>query len=182
MQHSSMKYGPVPSALDLASDTIDLIPRETTPAQMPYAWLIEINPRPPGIQETAAVESTYGVDYWGIALLAALRDHRRLAALAHPFRNGPQYWCEMIFIPVTSGGIFASDDVSADLVQRQPDLAKHISKSFCLLRRGDVVPSPLSGITAWVAYFIVFSRVSREHLLVLSADIRRESRFSIVAH
>lgn len=179
VQHSLMEYGPVLSTPNSTSDAIDLVPQQTRPLQKPSAWLIEINPRPPGIQETAAVESTYGVDYWGIGLLACRRDYTRLHALAQPFRQGPQYWCEMIFIPVTTGGRFESDDVCADLVHRRPDLAKHISKSFCFLRRGDVVPAPESGITAWVAYFIVFSRISREHLLAVSADVRRETRFTV---
>lgn len=176
-----MEYGAVAaSATNTTSELIDLIPRLSAPTQKPRAWLIEINPRPPGIQETAAVESTYGVDYWGIGLLAGLRDHSRLSALAHPFQQGPQYWCEIVFIPVISGGRFESDDVCVDLMQRRPDLANYISKYFCFLRRGDVVPAPESGITVWVAYFVVFSRIGREHLLQITNAVRRETRFTVV--
>lgn len=180
VQHSFMEYGVVATDPTTKTEIIDLVPRRTAPTKKPYAWLIEINPRPPGIQETAAVESTYGVDYWGIGLLASLRDYPRLSALAHPFHQGPQYWCEMVFIPVTVGGRFESDDVCIDLKQRRPDLAQHISKHFCFLRRGDTVPAPESGITTWVAYYIVFSRASREHLLGLTEAVRRETMFTIV--
>ncbi|KAL3477163.1 hypothetical protein BJX99DRAFT_226480 [Aspergillus californicus] len=179
VQNSSMEYGSVRNP-HTTSEVIDLIPRSTRPTKDPYAWLIEINPRPPGIQETAAVQSVYGVDYWGLGLLSSVRDHERLRALSHPFTQGPQYFCEMVFIPVESGGRFESDDVCADLASRRPDLARHISKSFCFLKRGDVVRAPESGITAWVAYYVVFSRVSREHLLGVTAEVRRETRFTVV--
>ncbi|KAL4907686.1 hypothetical protein BDW74DRAFT_189132 [Aspergillus multicolor] len=180
VQNSSMEYATIASNPPTKSKIIDLIPRLSVLSEPPSAWLIEINPRPPGIQETAAVECTYGIDYWGIGLLACLRDHARLSALAHPFASGPQYWCEMVFIPVTSGGRFDSDDVCVDLMQRRPDLARHISRSFCFLRRGDVVPDPESGITSWVAYYVAFSRVGRAHLLALTGEIRRETTFTVV--
>jgi len=187
VQNSSMEYGPVVSpasssnpAFEPGDNIIDLMPHGTPPTAPPLAWLIEINPRPPGIQETAAVESTYGIDYWGIGLLASLRDHARLRSLSSPFAQGPQYHSEMVFIPVSRGGIFDSDDACLDLIERRPDLGRHISKSFCFLKKGDRVPAPEEGITVWVAYFVVFSRVGREHLLGVTREIRRETRFSIV--
>jgi biotin carboxylase len=182
VHHSTMEY-----TASRINGIVDLYPRSTSAAaaaaaaEPPSAWLIEINPRPPGIQETAAVEATYGIDYWGISLVAALRDHERLRMLAQPFRQGAQYWCEMVFVPVTNGGIFDSDDVCVELMQRRPDLAAHISTSFCFLKRGDKVTAfEEAGVTLWVAYFVVFSRASREHLLELTATVRRETRFKIV--
>jgi hypothetical protein len=86
----------------------------------------------------------------------------------------------MIFIPVESGGRFESDNVCADLARRRPDLARHISKSFCFLNRGDAVPALESGIMVWVAYYVVFSRVGREHLLGLTAKMQREIRFIVI--
>ncbi|KAL2841447.1 ATP-grasp domain-containing protein [Aspergillus pseudoustus] len=187
VQNSSVEYGPVLSPASSSSPSfepedniIDLIPRDIPPTAPPSTWLIEINPRPPGIQETAAVENTYGIDYWAIGLLASLRDHARLRSLSYPFAQGPQYHSEMVFIPVSRGGIFDSDDVCLDLIERRPNLGKYISKSFCFLKKGDKVPAPEEGITVWVAYFIVFSRVGREHLLGVTREIRRETWFSIV--
>ncbi|KAL3448488.1 ATP-grasp domain-containing protein [Aspergillus insuetus] len=183
VQNSSVEYGVISSSSSsdtAANPIIDLIPCSTPVNEKPSAWLIEINPRPPGIQETAAVESTYGIDYWGIGLLSALRDHARLRSLSHPFLQGPQYWSEMVFIPVTRGGIFDSDDVCADLIERRPDLGKHVSRSFCFLKRGDIVVGPEEGVTGWVAYFVVFSRVSRAELLRLSREIRAEVSIRVV--
>ncbi|RAK99512.1 ATP-grasp enzyme fsqD [Aspergillus ibericus CBS 121593] len=150
VQHFSMEYG------QLAPDTtlVDLIPRPNPTGKNPSVWLIEINPRFPGIQETAAVESAYGVDYCAIGLLAGLGDHERLRALAHPFQQRP--------LPIS--GIFDSDDVCAELKQRRPDLAKQISRCACFAKRGDKVYGPESGINSWVAYFNVFSRTSRQHV------------------
>ncbi len=55
--------------------------------QAPTWWLIEINPRSLGVQAADAVESTYGIDYIGLELVAALRNKRRLRALSRPFAN-----------------------------------------------------------------------------------------------
>ncbi|KAH0556811.1 hypothetical protein GP486_005402, partial [Trichoglossum hirsutum] len=90
--------------------TMDLSYRQTPPRAVPSAWLIEINPRPPGIQASDAVASTYGIDYFGLGLLFALADKERARALSHPFRSGPQYWCEIVFIPVEHGGVFDSNN------------------------------------------------------------------------
>jgi hypothetical protein len=89
---------------------------------VPSSWLIEINPRPPGIQVTDAVEGIYGIDYVGLGLLFPLNDKEWARALSHSFINGPQYWCEMFFIPVEKGGTFDSDDVCGELKERRPVL------------------------------------------------------------
>ncbi|KAL7929915.1 ATP-grasp domain-containing protein [Trichoderma chlorosporum] len=173
MENSSMEYVTKNGVLDLAE--------RTTPAKgAPYTWLIEVNPRPPGIQASEAVRHTYGLDYFGLALLFALDDKERVRQLSHPFAQGHQYWCEMVFIPVEKGGVYESGDVCAELFARRPDLAASVSGSFCFLRKGDAVQDPAGGVNSWVAYFNVFSRESREHLLELGEEIRREVKFSIV--
>lgn len=146
----------------------------------PSSWLIEINSRPPGKVASDAVEITYGIDYVGLGLLFPLNDKERIKALTHPFAHGPQYWCQAVCIPVEEGGIFDSDNVCDELRQRRPDLAQHLSVSVCCFSRGDVVPSPSSGITAWIAWLNVFSRVGRAHLLEVSECIRQEIRYSII--
>lgn len=154
--------------------------RDTSKLTTPSSWLIEINPRPPGKMATDAVESTYGIDYVSLGLLFSLNDKERIRALSHPFIQGSQYWCQAIFIPTEKGGVFDSDDVCDELQQRRPDLAQYVSISACLFRRGELVPSPMTGITAWIAYFTVFSRVGRGHLLEISESIRQEIRYSII--
>lgn len=173
VENSSMEYATKTNVLDLT--------QRSAPAKgAPSAWLIEVNPRPPGIQASDAVRHTYGVEYFGIALLFALTDKHRVKPLCHPFAQGPQYWCEMVFIPVENGGVYDSGNVCLELLDRRPDLAQSISACFCFLKRGDRVPDPMSGINSWVAYFNVFSRESRAHLLDLADCVRREVRFSIV--
>ena len=162
------------------NDVLDLAERAESAPGTPSAWLIEVNPRPPGIQASEAVKHTYGLEYFGIALLFALNDKQRAKQLSHPFAQGPQYWCEMLFIPVEKGGVYESGDVCAELFDRRPDLARYVSRSFCFLKKGDRVQDPTSGVNAWVAYFNVFSRESRAHLLQIAEAIRRDVTFSIV--
>ncbi|KAJ5376247.1 hypothetical protein N7509_013133 [Penicillium cosmopolitanum] len=173
MENSSMEYG-------THNNILDLTERSTPAKVVPSAWLIEVNPRPPGIQESEAVRHTYGVDYFGLALLFGLNDRHRIKQLSDPFVQGPQYWCEMVFIPVDRGGVFTSGDVCAELFSRRPDLVDFVSKCFCFLHLGDKVPDPGTGVNAWVAYFNVFSRESRAHLLEIAECVRKEVKFCIL--
>ncbi|ORY16985.1 ATP-grasp domain-domain-containing protein [Clohesyomyces aquaticus] len=172
LENSSMEYATKKGIFDLTERTV--------PAWgAPSSWLIEVNPRPPGIQESAAVKYTYGVDYFGLGLLFALNDKSRARQLSHSFVKGPQYWCEMVFIPVEQSGVYESGDVCAELFDRRPDLAHQVSDCFCFLKKGAIL-SVDGGVNSWVAYFIVYSRESRTHVLELSETIRREVKFSIV--
>ena len=173
IKDSTMEYVLQDGILDLEHCKA---PRQVAPS----AWLLEINPRPPGIQASDAVAGTYGIDYWGLGLLFALNDKERARALSHPFANGPQYWCEIVFVPVEFGGTFDSDDVCDDLLQRRPDLALHVSEALCFFKRGEQVPSPKSGLNAWIAYFNVYSRTSRAHVLRIAEEVRNEIRFSVI--
>lgn len=172
LENSSMEYA-------MKDGVFDLVERSVPVKEAPSAWLIEVNPRPPGIQESSAVKFTYGIDYFGLGLLFALDEKDRVKQLAHPFEQGAQYWCEMVFIPVEQGGVFESGDVCAELFERRPDLADHVSECFCFLKKGATL-SMNEGVNAWVAYFIVYSRESRAHVLELGETIRREVRFTIV--
>jgi hypothetical protein len=147
-------------------------------AATPSTWLIEINARPPGVIGSEPAEGTYGVDYVGLGFLFGLNDRERIKALSHPFIQGPQYWSQTVLIPVDRGGVFDSDNVCDELLQRKPDLAQYIAHSMCYWKRGDIVPSIT--FSAWVAHFVVFSRVGRRHLLEVSETIREEVRYSII--
>lgn len=96
VESSSMEYR-LNSLLDLHS-------RQTGDAWSstphPTPWLIETNPRPPGMKGTQIIESTYGIDYWVLSLLIALNDKQRVRALSRPFKHGPQCTAVMVFIPV----------------------------------------------------------------------------------
>ncbi|KAK2761660.1 Carnosine synthase 1 [Arachnomyces sp. PD_36] len=169
---------------DETSGLVDLGPKKATPIERPTAWLIEINPRPPGVQALLASAYTYGVDYIGISLCFALQRKEAAKALSVPFNyervgNGAQYWCEVVFIPVVKGGIFESDNVCAELQERRPDLAKYVSKSHCFFQRGDTVTDPSSGLLNWIAYYLVFSLESRAHVLKVAASVRNETKFLV---
>lgn len=182
VQNSRVNYRAVDGIVDLypAEDT-------STPSRIPdivpKAWLIEINPRPPGMKGTEIIESTWGVDYWSLALLMALRDDARIRALSLPFVSGPQYTCIMVFIPTDYDverceGIFDSDDIVAELFERRPDLALTVSKAGCLVHRGQRIAHPSNGYNSFLAYFNVYSRNGRETALRLANAIRSEVRFS----
>lgn len=181
VEHSSVDYYTTEDGL------LDLHPRHdtasTTP-ESPAAWLIEINPRPLGMTGAHIVESTYGIDYWGLAMLIAVGDKSRARALSQPFKDGPQYTCVMVFIsadyPPSRQGIFDSDDICAELKARRPDLAKQISRCACLVKRGQRVLHPSSGINTFLAYFNVFSRTSRKEALDFARQVREEVRFSFI--
>jgi hypothetical protein len=165
VENSMMEYATVDGVLDL-------IERVSPPRAAPASWLIEVNPRPPGIQASEAVRYTYGVDYFGLALLFALEDKDRVRRLSHTFASGPQYWCEMVFIPAEKGGVYESGDICKEILARKPELRDHVSGSFCFLNKGDKVYDPSTGINSWVGYFNVISRESREDLLRIGDVVR----------
>ncbi|KAM5470785.1 hypothetical protein MauCBS54593_003829 [Microsporum audouinii] len=178
IEHSSVEYTSQDGVLKLTPVANKSI------TQPPKPWLIEINPRPPGMTASQITESTYGIEYWGLAVLSAVRDKARVRALSQPFKYGAQYTCVMAFIPAdfpsTCEGIFDSDDICADLISRRPDLAKNISRCACFIKRGQKVPHPNSGQNTFMAYFNVFSRAGREEALNLARQIRQEVRYSFV--
>lgn len=145
----------------------------------PSAWLLEINARPPGLQASWASRATYGIDFWGLSLCFAMGETSTARALSVPFASNHQYWCQIVFIPVPRGGVFESDDICQELIQRHPELAGNISRSLCFFAKGDHVPDPSSGILTWVAYYLVISRKSRRDLMEVAQLVRRETRFII---
>lgn len=176
VQNSSVKYRS-------ENGIIDFVVAEGE-VEEPKAWLIEINPRPLGMTGSQIVESTYGIDYWGLALLLGADDKERVRALSQPYKSGPQYTCVMVFIPVdypiSCEGIFDSEDICADLKIRRPDLAKHISRCACLIKRGQRVPHPSTGRNTFLAYFNVFSREGRQQALELAKQVREETRYEFI--
>lgn len=176
VQYSSVEYK--------SQDGITELVAAEKQTRDPEAWLIEINPRPLGMTGSYIVESTYGIDYWGLALLLGVGDKERVRALSQPYKLGPQYTCVMVFIPVeypaSRRGIFDSDDICADLKSRRPDLAKQISRCACLLKRGEKVPHPSTGRNTFLAYFNVFSREGRQAALELAKQVREEVRYSFI--
>ncbi|KAI0545847.1 hypothetical protein F4679DRAFT_559530 [Xylaria curta] len=182
IEHSSVGYRQENGVLDLAPLVVNG-DGMTGRSKEPTPWLLEINARAPGAMVTEVIESTWGVDYWGLALLFALGDKPRIRALSKPYKRGPQYTGVMVFIsadydPSCCEGIFDSDDICAELFARRPDLAKHVTKSGCTATKGQRIPHPSTGANTFIAYLDVFSRVSRREALELAAEVREEVRFA----
>lgn len=171
IQNSRMRYQYVNGTLDLHDRM------EMRLMGKPSVFLLEVNARCPNMVCTYATAKTYGVNYYAMHLLLAMKDNERLRALSQPYSNGPQYNCEIAMVPVTKGGRFASEDPCQELEERCPALMANVSKSGCLFKRGDIVPDPSSGILTWIAFFLVFSRISREDVLEKAEHIRSQFRY-----
>ncbi|KAM3420964.1 hypothetical protein BST61_g4196 [Cercospora zeina] len=161
-----------------------LLPRFEPGSKAPSCFLMDCNIRPPGLNSSDVVETTWGVDYWALLLTIPLRDEQRVRALAQPYRKGPQYFADMIFVSAvfdaSKEGIYQSGNVTEELKLRRPDLARHISKALTYKRKGDRIPHPTTGTNTFLAYLNVFSRESREHVLHVATQVRKEINESIV--
>lgn len=173
VENSAMEY-------TTRNGVMELFPRVTPAGARPTTWLIEVNPRPSGIMVSVATKHTYGIDYWGLGLLFGLDDRQRVRQLSRQFAQGPQYWCEAVWIPVEKGGTYDTEDACGELFERRPDLREFVSWHANYFVRGAQVPDPSSGINSWVAHINVFSRKSRAHLLEIGQTVREEFRFSVV--
>ncbi|KAI0479662.1 hypothetical protein F4859DRAFT_443823 [Xylaria cf. heliscus] len=176
-----------------AGGVVDLQPRQcnnpTTKGNnepttvVPTPWIIEVNPRPPGLFASQTPVSVYGIDYWGISLLLGAGDKVRAAALSRPFMKGAQNHTVLVMIRAefdpTSQGIFDSDDVCAELLTRHPEFKDHLGRYGCLLKRGQRIPHPRDGKNTFVAYMNVFSRTSRQEALDIAEKVRKEVKYKI---
>ena len=174
VRNSSEQYGISNGIFDLEriAERHDIEP--------PSCSLIEVNPRIPGIMGTEAVRNMYGVDYFALHLLSAVQDKERTAALSQPFRDGPQFWSNVVFIIPDRGGILASGDIGGELKERCPDLWQNITSYSCCFEKGQLVPDPAADEVPWLAWFVVFSRVGRRDLLEISQRLKLEVRYDLL--
>ena len=158
----------------------------------PSVFLIEINARTPGHQESFAVEFTYGIDYYALYMLLALlppplvripkhprirneKDPKpelaRLHALSHAFLAHIQYPTNIVFIPAIRGGTF---DSAKPLPQSLMNFIPHYR---ILMKKGQIIQDPeVAGRWPFVAYFIVMAKLvgkdGREQVRVLGERVR----------
>ncbi|OGM49022.1 hypothetical protein ABOM_003074 [Aspergillus bombycis] len=106
---------------EMLGRAMDLIERPLPDSQEPSVFLVEINPRTPGHQESFAVEYTYGIDYYALYTLLALGQLpesfgkgnipdpalNALERLRCPLPEMIQYPTNIAFVPVSRGGTFA---------------------------------------------------------------------------
>ncbi|TEY60785.1 hypothetical protein BOTCAL_0176g00120 [Botryotinia calthae] len=137
----------------------------------PTVFILEVNPRPPGMRTHTAIARTYGVSYRSIALLTALEDHERLRALAVPFVGGAQYDMQVLFIAAQKGGVYQSGDVCSAILEREPQLSGHVKQSMGFLHNGQEVPDP-RGRTTGIACFWIASRGGRRETRFISEKIQ----------
>ena len=174
VRNSSMQYGISNGILDLER----VVDRHGV--ESPSCSLLEVNPRVPGTVGVEAVQSTYGVDYAALHLLFAVRDKERISALSQPFRDGPQFWSNIVFIIPDRGGVLASDDIGDDIKKRSPDLWRSISSYCCCFEKGQRVPDPAPDDVIWLAWFVVYSRAGRRDVLEISQRLKMEVRYDLV--
>ncbi|KAJ7482016.1 ATP-grasp domain-containing protein, partial [Mycena latifolia] len=167
------------------SGIVDLRPRLTPRTNPPSCFLVEINARIPGLGCAMSTLHSYGVDFYATHLLSSLRDAERMRLVATPFAfptrpDGSQYWCEVVFIQPDRGGVFNSDDPCAELIQRHPELAANVCRQLCCYTKGESIPDPATGVCLLLAYFLAYSRETRQHAREVSEKIRAEFRYEII--
>jgi hypothetical protein len=79
-----------------------------------------------------------------------------------------QYWYELVFIQPDHGGRYNTDDACGDLLRRHPKLVPNVSKHFFTYEKSDIIPDPASGVCLLLAYFLVYSRRSRQEVRELA--------------
>lgn len=178
IHNSTFAFAPDQDSNSNSSVIIDLaakpqLTNTNKDAAAPTVFILEVNPRPPGMRTSTAAAHTYGVSYRSLALLHALADHDRLRALALPFRGGPQYHMQILFLAAAKGGVYNSGDICAAVFDYEPSLRDHVVQCTSFLRNGQDVPHPRQGRTSGMAYFLVVSRASRREARCVSERIQR---------
>ncbi|KAH8427542.1 uncharacterized protein LDX57_005255 [Aspergillus melleus] len=163
---------------------IDLHPTKTANNHPPRCFLIEVNPRPPGMPVVLTSAGAYGVNMYDLHLLASLGDYQRFRGLAKSFDQDTtipyhaRAWSQLVWLRADKGGLCASDDACGEFLQRLlPEDRGLITESVCFFRKGQRIPEPKQGVVLFGAFFIVTSRTNRDDVLRVSRILQRE--FSI---
>ncbi|KAK1143469.1 hypothetical protein N8T08_006275 [Aspergillus melleus] len=177
VQNSSMEFAE-------KDGIIDLRPTKAANSHPPRCFLIEVNPRPPGMPVVLTSAGVYGVNMYDLHLLASLGDYQRFRGLAKPFDQDTKIpcharaWSQLVWLRADKGGLCASDDVCGEFLQRlSPEDRELITESVCFFRKGQRIPEPRQGVVLFGAFFIVTSRTNRDDVLRVSKILQRE--FSI---
>lgn len=151
---------------------VDLVPKDGQAATMPSGepvdvYLHEINARPPGWLETAAVLLAYGVDYYALRLLTALGNDEaaRIRALSQAFLDGPQFHLSVLMVHQGLAGVMRSRDAVGEYLDEHPDVKANVVDFYSRKKGGDVLEGHGSAALCWVGFLSVVSRESRRDLL-----------------
>ncbi|KAK3385675.1 hypothetical protein B0H63DRAFT_522999 [Podospora didyma] len=160
---------------ELASTSLDLARNKYfNEKDKTDVFLLEINPRAPGMQEVNTVARAYGVSYYSLSLLNALGEpkRQRMRNLSIPFTGGAQYHMYILFPAVEKGAVYHLGDVCELIRAKNPELQDQIVESKCLLTNGQAVPDPKTGSMTWLAYFLIISRKSRRDALEVGERVK----------
>ena len=162
------------SSMDFAkrNGTLDLLPKPIPPSAKSSAFMIEVNPRPPGYFGLHASLWTFGVDYYALHVLHCIANEQRYRSLATPFLNGAQHTSALLLIMPERGGILKSPDPTIELGQKRPDLMECIPLYNNIFKQGQRVTSPDAVDMTYMATAVVSSRKGREDLLKKADEIR----------
>ncbi|KAJ4336824.1 hypothetical protein N0V95_008504 [Ascochyta clinopodiicola] len=178
IQDSSMRYQ------NTKGDVItDLVSKNTigdgttVSGHQPSAFMVEANVRPPGIGGSWVTLYTYGVDFYALHLLRAVGDRERFDSLSHPFifspsaggGGGAQYWAAHCLIPVHRENIRVPDGFFEKLYRIVPEVVLHTAMAEMHVKPGTVI-SPHGGVGLF-AYCVLFTRISRRHMLELCRSV-----------
>ena len=192
LRHSRMKYCTGSNGVDLL-DHQQIANGHTAPE----VFLIEINARTPGHQESFATEYTYGIDYYALYHLLALSppsapdsvagnlkslsntEIARIDAMCHPFAANLQHPTNIVFIPVSRFGTFVSAKPLPD------SLMQHVYYWRVMIKKGEVIEDPeATGKWPFVAYFLVKSQMTgadgREQVRTLGERVREHFEYEVM--
>ncbi|KAK5743823.1 hypothetical protein LTR17_002445 [Elasticomyces elasticus] len=164
--NSSMEYTTHDGLLDLYP-----VPHERRSSSKPGCFVIEINARMPGNMGSGLIERLWGIDYYSLYMLFAVKDSARVRALATPYTGGAQYHAQVLRLSASKGGVWASADPCRKLLDEAPELRKNVVHYRNLYQRGMMVPDPVQGVVVCVAFLYIVSRESREEMLWASQKV-----------
>ena len=173
LRNSRAEYRTVDGLQDLY-----LKPDTSKPESEVGVWLLEINARPSGYMESASVALVYGVDYFALQMLFAIGEEARFRALTTPFRNGPQGNLLVQFVPQDKAGIMKSEDVGAELLERNPDIAENVAEYKTWVKKGERLVGSEGSELLWMAYFLV-THEQRMQCLSIGREILRRFRYEM---
>jgi hypothetical protein len=187
-KNSKKMYKNTARGMELADYAVE------SPTYDPSVFLIEINPRLPGHQESFAVEYTYGIDYFALQMLLATAPvasemgtddgkvfNDAIVALSRPLSESAQYPCHIVFIPADRGGIFQGAEPLPH------GIMSYVPEHAVFLQVWEVVPDPeVVGKWPFVAYFLVVGRIAdsgmqgREEVRAMGELLRKSFRYELV--
>lgn len=170
LRDSTMHYSESDGIVDL--EFVSLGSVKTRSYQQNQVFLLEVNPRPAGPHCVWATTYTYGVDFYGLQLLRVLNDSKRFAALCSPFVGGAQYHCANLMVPVHKENLHVPEDYCSLMLEKLPKISAFVSRVECFVP-GKTVST--KGGVGFIAYFLVYSRLSRRELLEMCDHIKKVS-------